>query len=288
MDDIEIVELDTNVVKNKIPWGTIIPFIVLLLIIGVYFIYDIFFKKENIVVDFNFKEESITMNYNSVYELKDNMAFENLDVNDIHFSINNDIVKLETNALISSMVDGEVLVTATYKNINRTMKVIVSSGIDTSISLNFLRNYIDLNKNGTKDIYEYLSIKNIDKSSIKFSSTNSTVAYVSDGKIISLDEGETIIKAMYDEYETSIKVVVGDKYLLFKESEIVLESNKKYDVFEYLDMSDVEKTNIIFKSTDNSVSYVENNDIVTRGKKGECILSAEYLDLYTEIKIVVK
>lgn len=43
MDNVEIVELDTKpVVKNKIPWGTIIVFIVLILLIGGYFIYDIF------------------------------------------------------------------------------------------------------------------------------------------------------------------------------------------------------------------------------------------------------
>ena len=290
MDNVEIVELDTKpVVKNKIPWGTIIVFIVLILLIGGYFIYDIFFNKEKVEVSFSFKNDSITMGLNSAYDLKDNIDFTNLGIESITFVLSdNQIVSLENNALISNTKVGEVTLTATYKDIVRTMNVIVSDGTDKTLSLKFLRSSIDLNDNSSKNVYKYLDLKNIDKSSVVFSSSDSTVAYISGDNIITKGNGETVISAKFDDITSSMKVVVGKKYLKFKDSEINLNNNSNTSVYDFLNMLGIEKNNIVFKSSDNSLVYVDNGSIITRDKSGECTLKATIGDLDTEVKVVVK
>lgn len=290
MDNVEIVELDTKpVVKNKIPWGTIIVFIVLILLIGGYFIYDIFFNKEKVEVSFSFKNDSITMGLNSAYDLKDNIDFTNLGIESITFVLNdNQIVSLENNALISNTKVGEVTLTATYKDIVRTMNVIVSDGTDKTLSLKFLRSSIDLNDNSSKNVYEYLYLKNIDKSSVVFSSSDSTVAYIIGDNIITKGNGETVISAKFGDITSSMKVVVGKKYLKFKDSEINLNNNSNTSVYDFLNMLGIEKNNIVFKSSDNSLVYVDNGSIITRDKSGECTLKATIGDLDTEVKVVVK
>ena len=179
MDNVEIVELDTKpVVKNKIPWGTIIVFIVLILLIGGYFIYDIFFYKEKVEVSFSFKNDSITMGLNSAYDLKDTIDFTNLGIESITFVLSdNQIVSLENNALISNTKVGEVTLTATYKDIVRTMNVIVSDGTE--------------------------------KNNIVFKSSDNSLAYVDNGSIITRDKsGECTLKATIGDLDTEVKVVV--------------------------------------------------------------------------------
>ena len=270
---------------------SIIPsFVILILGIVLFFVYDKFLKKEKVETIFDLRQEQIIMNYNQVYDLSNIVILKNIEQKELNIiSSDTNLITIDNYKLISGNIDGEVNIILTYKKITKNLKVTINDGIDRTPKLLFLKNKIDLNKNYSKDIYDYLSVKNIDIEKIEFVSTNTNVAEVKNGKIDTFEkEGTAIIKAKYNDLETQFKIVVGSKYLYFKETEIILEKKKKYLITDYIDSLNVENTNIIYKINDLSIVYIEDGKLRTREKDGETIITASVGDLVTKAKIIVR
>lgn len=288
MEEIEIIDIKIPE-NNKFPVGRLIAFLILILLIIGFFVYDIFFNKEVIERTFSFKNESITMNFNSVYDIDDLLNLTNLTVNDMKFTINNSLIYIDNYQLISKNTVGEVILTATYKDITDTIKIIIDDGIDKSIKLVFLKNSIDLNKNSRKNIHNYLKIQNINREDIVFSSSDTEVVNIVDGNIITSDvEGSSVVTAKYNDLETNIEIVVGNKYLYFNEEEVILDKNSKYEINDYLDVFGVNTNNIVYKVNDLSILYLESGEIFTRSKEGKAVITATYGDLEAKLNIIVE
>ena len=291
MDNVEIVDIKIPENNNeKFPIGTIMVFVILILGIVLFFVYDKFLKKEKVETIFDLRQEQIIMNYNQVYDLSNIVILKNIEQKELNIiSSDTNLITIDNYKLISGNIDGEVNIILTYKKITKNLKVTINDGIDRTPKLLFLKNKIDLNKNYSKDIYDYLSVKNIDIEKIEFVSTNTNVAEVKNGKIDTFEkEGTAIIKAKYNDLETQFKIVVGSKYLYFKETEIILEKKKKYLITDYIDSLNVENTNIIYKINDLSIVYIEDGKLRTREKDGETIITASVGDLVTKAKIIVR
>ena len=291
MDDIEIVDIKIPENNNqRLPIGTIIVFVCLILGIVLFFVYDRFFKKENIERSFNLNQEQFAMTYNQVYNLSNLIILTNLELSNLQVtSSDNNIITIDNYNLISGNIDGEVNITITYKTITKNLKVIVNDGVDRTPKLSFSKNNIDLNKNFSKNIYDYLNIRNLDKNEILFSSSNIEVADVIDGKIVTFEkDGIAIIKAKYYDLESEIKIVIGNKYLYFKEEEFVLVKNSRYSITDYIDSLNIEMSNIIYKVDDLSVLYITDGQINTRNKNGEAIITVTSGDLVSKTKIIVQ
>ena len=288
MEEIEIIDIKIPE-NNKFPVGRLIAFLILILLIIGFFVYDIFFNKEVIERTFSFKDESIIMNFNSVYDIDDLLNLTNLNVNDMEFTINNSLIYIDNYQLISKNTVGEVILTATYKDITDTIKIIIDDGIDKSIKLVFLKNSIDLNKNSRKNIHDYLKIQNINREDIVFSSSDTEVVNIVDGNIITSDvEGSSVVTAKYNDLETNIEIVVGNKYLYFNEEEVILDKNSKYEINDYLDVFGVNTNNIVYKVNDLSILYLESGEIFTRSKEGKAVIIATYGDLEAKLNIIVE
>lgn len=291
MDNIEIVDIKIPEDNNqKLPIGTIMVFVCLMLGIVAFFIYDKFLKKENIERNFNLNTEQITMSYNQVYDLSNVIKLNNLEKSDLKITSNNtNLIYIDNYSLISRENSGEVNISITYKKIVKNLKVTINDGIDRNPKISFTRNKIDLNINYSKSIYDYLNIKNINKEDIEFTSSNPLVAEIINGKIVTLDnDGTTTIKAKYNELEAELKIVVGNKYLYFKEEIFVLEKNKTYFINDYIESLNIELTNIVYKVDDLSILYIEDGKIKTREKSGEAIITATNDELVSKVKFIIE
>lgn len=291
MDNIEIVDIKIPEDNNqKLPIGTIMVFVCLMLGIVAFFIYDKFLKKENIERNFNLNTEQITMSYNQVYDLSNVIKLNNLEKSDLKITSNNtNLIYIDNYSLISRENSGEVNISITYKKIVKNLKVTINDGIDRNPKISFNRNKIDLNINYSKSIYDYLNIKNINKEDIEFTSSNPLVAEIINGKIVTLDnDGTTTIKAKYNELEAELKIVVGNKYLYFKEEIFVLEKNKTYFINDYIESLNIELTNIVYKVDDLSILYIEDGKIKTREKSGEAIITATNDELVSKVKFIIE
>ena len=291
MDNIEIVDIKIPEDNNqKLPIGTIMVFVCLMLGIVAFFIYDKFLKKENIERNFNLNTEQITMSYNQVYDLSNVIKLNNLEKSDLKITSNNtNLIYIDNYSLISRENSGEVNISITYKKIVKNLKVTINDGIDRNPKISFTRNKIDLNINYSKSIYDYLNIKNINKEDIEFTSSNPLVAEIINGEIVTFDnDGTTTIKAKYNELEAELKIVVGNKYLYFKEESFVLEKNKTYFINDYIESLNIELTNIVYKVDDLSILYIEDGKIKTREKSGEAIITATNDELVSKVKFIIE
>lgn len=289
MDGIEIIELDElKENKKKFPWGTIISFIVLILIIIGYFVYDIFFNREKIDKLFSVKQSTITINYNETYDLRKIFNLQNIQINDVYLNMKkNGIIDIDDFIIISGDKSGEVIFTATYKKQSYDITVIVTDGIELFERMSFLKNKVDMNKNSSKNVLEYLSLSNIDYDKIVFTTTDSNIAEVINGNIVTKNnEGNCKITATYNDMISEIIINIGNKYLYFIDN-VELNTDSSYEIIEYLDYYNIALSNIVYKISDQSLVNIENGKIITSSKEGKTKISASYGDLYTEIVIDV-
>lgn len=161
-----------------------------------------------------FVQDEITVQYSLDELIKIELDYyfnDDATYNDITFSSSNEnVVKIEENKFIQKGI-GTVSITAKYGNLSDTIDIIIVP--QDNISFNKLGYILKPNENMNIEYQSYLN--NSDYEHIELTSSNEQVALVNaDGTITTLQEGEAIITASYNDIKAQLIIVVSNQEYL--------------------------------------------------------------------------
>ena len=234
-----------------------------------------------------------TINVNDVFEL--NLTITPEDTTDdktIKWSSSDDSIAIvDTNGAVTGLRKGIAYINAQVGSFKATCKVIVN---EPKIELQ----KIELNKTditlyeGQKDsLYvRYLPQSYIYKGTVNWQSSNTSVATVSNGKVLTVGEGETTITATVKENGKTFNATCKVKVIKIPEGQIVIDENdfelsightQKLNVLP----NNVDTSNVNWESSDSSTVSVDSNGVVKALKEGNAIITARVGDKVATVNI---
>lgn len=232
------------------------------------------FRDEN---QLSFEADEITLEIGQTSDLKYNYhLINNGRVEDIEWTSSNEDVVSVQNGVVTANKEGSATIRATYEDVTDDIlvNVVLPNRIDIIDDVVTLKE--DKNKNLEIDYYfnDGSTLENVE-----WSSTNSNVAFVENGKLVAKSQGEATITATYKNTSDSINVNVLRKDTFeFANSSLMLVNNKDIYDFEYTMYSyDVDESELVFTSSNEEVAKIEDGKIHI-GKLGQAIITANYGD----------
>lgn len=227
-------------------------------------------------------KEDKNMDLEIDYYFNDHATLDNVEWS----STDNNIAYIENGRLIAKS-QGEVTITATYKNASDSVNV----NVLRKDSFKFAESNLMLVNN--KDIYDFeytMYSYDVDESELRFTSSNEEVAKIEDGKIHIGKLGQAIITANYgDAIDTLVVNVVLPNRLNFIEDEIRVEYRKDCTLNYTIDYAFEDGgrfEDIVFTSDNKDVINIDDNVPQVVGV-GEANITIRYNDLEDTIKINV-
>ena len=194
-------------------------------------------------------------------------------------SSDNKVVTVDNNGKITAIGDGVATITASYQDAIDSIEITVLKK-DT---LDIQSSELTLKIGKTLDIvYEYYFNDGATSEDIIWSSSNTNVVKVNNGKIVAKLEGDAVITAKHNDISSSVKVhVVKPDKIEFKENSIQLDTTQSgylllYDWYSYNTL----ENEIIWKSSNEEVATVENGvlNILSQGETMITAICGEAMD----------
>ena len=246
---------------------------------------EVIILKNNVLV---INTEDCTLKTNKILDLDFEYYFnDNATEEDIVWqSSNTNVAKVE-NGKVTTLLEGEVTITATYKNVSDSVIINVVS----QDKFEFNAEKIKLNNTITEYVLEY-SWYSYDKTEqeIVWESSNNEVATVENGIITLKECGETIITATCgDVVDTIIVKIVRPNSINFVNDNEMVRFEKDAQVeleLDYYFNDDATYSNITFESDNEEVIKVLDNKLIQVGI-GTANITARYGDVNDTIMVDV-
>lgn len=202
-------------------------------------------------------------------------------------SSDNSIVTV-SNGKIKAVAPGKATITAKAGSKSATCTVDVKAPL-TGISLN--KTTASLLKGQSTDLsVTYVPSNTTDNKAVTWTTSNSDVATVSNGKVTGLKEGEATITAKVGDFEATCNITVTEKKLSF------IKLNEDFELFlgdstdltvEYNPEDTTDDKTVTWSSSDNTVVKVDATGKVTALKIGEATITATVGTKTASVKIIV-
>ena len=195
------------------------------------------------------------------------------------YSENQQIVTVTSDGVLKGVSVGTTEVSAKSSNGKvATIKVRVESGV-TSISLN--KTSISLNIGKTEKLVATVLPSNAQDKSVTWSSSDNSIATVSNGTVTAIKPGTVTITAKTSNGKVATcKVVVNNPYIAVTDIKLNI-TNSTIKVGETISLvatitpANATNKSVTWSSSDNSIATVSNNGVVTGIKAGTATITAK-------------
>lgn len=232
----------------------------------------IVWKDENKI---NIENETLSLVIDDTYKLNYDYHLLNGATKDEIFweSSNKDVVVVDNDGNITAISDGVATVTASYEDASDSIEITVLK----KNSLDIQATELVLQVGKTLDItYGYYFNDGATSEDIIWTSSNTNVARVENGRVIAKLDGETTITAKYKDVSASVEVhVVKPDEIEFKDEILELDLNQSgyelsYDWYSY----DTTQEEFVWLSSNEEVATVDDG-ILNVKAVGETIITVE-------------
>lgn len=232
----------------------------------------IVWKDENKI---NIENETLSLVIDDTYKLNYTYHLLNDATQDdiVWSSSNGDVVTVDNQGNITAISDGVATITASYEDASDSIEITVLK----KNSLDIQATELVLQAGKTLDItYGYYFNDGATSDDIIWTSSNTNVARVENGKVIAKLDGETIITAKYKDVSASVEVhVVKPDEIEFKDEMLELDLNQSgyelpYDWYSY----DTTQDEFVWSSSNEDVATIENG-ILNIKSVGETIITVK-------------
>ena len=232
----------------------------------------IVWKDENKI---NIENETLSLVIDDTYKLNYDYHLLNGATKDEIFweSSNKDVVVVDNDGNITAISDGVATVTASYEDASDSIEITVLK----KNSLDIQATELVLQVGKTLDItYGYYFNDGATSEDIIWTSSNTNVARVENGRVIAKLDGETTITAKYKDVSASVEVhVVKPDEIEFKDEILELDLNQSgyelsYDWYSY----DTTQEEFVWLSSNEEVATVDDG-ILNIKAVGETIITVE-------------
>ena len=193
-----------------------------------------------------------------------------VDSGDIKWASSDEsIATVDSNGVIKAISYGTAIVTAEYDGAKASCVVSVNPG---TITLN--RNSIHLDIGDSKPIIATVSPE-IDDMVVKWSSSNDSVAVVSDsGLIKAMSSGTAIVTAEYEGAYATCEVTVNPRIIKLNQSEIKLNIGASYSLVA-VSNPPMKNDEIVWSSSNESAVLVDSTGMLTSVSAGNAVIKAQ-------------
>ena len=204
-------------------------------------------------------------------------------------SENDDIATVTDSGLVTSVGNGETVITATYGDLETTCHVTVAV-VATRIELSHeTLAFLDLNQSVQLTATVYPS-ETFDKT-ITWESSNRGVVEVSDtGLVTSIGDGEAEITARCGNVTATCCVLVGDAIVQISPSKLSFSSlgaQKQLSLNVYIEDDTFDPNSVVWRSSNEGVVTVTDSGLATSIGNGEATITAEYKELKATCRVTV-
>ncbi len=216
------------------------------------------------------------------YELEEGASYEDI----IWESQDKSIATVDNQGNISGVSVGETTITASYKNAQATIKVIIWQDVER---LSFNEERISAEIDDELELeYDYHFIGDSTVDDIEWLSSDDDVVSVENGKIVAHREGNATIAAMYKDIVATIDITVLKKNVLnIIKDEYVLRQGQIVDIdFEYYFNDGATSDDIIWTSSNTDVAEVSKGRI-TANTTGDTVITATYQNISSSVNVKV-
>ncbi|EPH13588.1 hypothetical protein HMPREF9713_00535 [Myroides odoratimimus CCUG 12700] len=231
-------------------------------------------EEAKVKIEFKNKEKQILVNEN--LNLLNELILENVDPKAILWNgYDNKVIEL-TGTTLKGITKGETTITASLKNTDKktTLKIIVN---DVKIAFN--KDQIELEKKKTINLSALLTLENVSKDELNWTSENTDIATVVNGVVSAIKEGEVNIIAISKNKQVkgSIKIIVTPIQI---EELIIVPGNLDMKIFEKTTLKvqtkplDADLKDIVWKSSDERIIKINNKAEIEAVGVGEVTVTA--------------
>lgn len=239
----------------------------------------VYVKGNNTITNISLTKNEININLKEKFNLSQIIIPNTLNMNDIVFDYDSNIIQIDKAGIITGVNIGEANIKIKVKNGNTAyVKIKVSETLTKveSILLNKsnLTMYI-----GNKEILSYqLYPSNSSAKNLTWNSSNPNVVSINNGAIEAIGIGTSIITLKTDEgIEASCKITVKDieisKIILNKDT-LSLKENETYQLSYSIYPTNASNQKVIWNSSDNTIASVSSNGLIIANKVGTAIITA--------------
>lgn len=246
-------------------------------------------ELKKIKMEFKAKERQLFVGES--LNLLNELILEKVDPETIIWTVSNPkVIQLEKNT-IKAIGKGESTVVATLKNSTHrtTLKITVSD-----YKIIFKHDKIAVEHKKTVDLNDILSLENLTKDQLVWSSSNNDIATVVEGKVTTLKEGEVVISAAAKgkNIKSSLTIVVTPILVVTLKStpeiaEMIV--GGKLEIKLNATPADANISGIVWRSSDEKIAKVNDKGEVQAINGGNVIISATTTNgVVAYTRIVVK
>ncbi len=245
---------DTPIMKNTNLYGKVIPKNVLK------------FRTEEFIAEIGL---NYTLDLN--YTLEQGATYDDI----VWSSSDESVIQINEDGTIMALTKGEAIITASYKNVSASIKVI---GFKDENALSFTLEEMTVEIGDVESLsLDYHLINNGKYENIEWKSSDQEIATVENGVLTALAKGQIVITASYEDVQDNILInVLEPNRIDIVSSDISIKENKVQALdLDYFFNDGATTDDIIWESSDSSIAYVENG-ILHAVSAGDVVITANY------------
>lgn len=207
---------------------------------------------------------------------------KNLSASKATWRTSNSSVATVSNGKITAKASGTATITAEYKSKKVEIQVTVSSS-----TLKANRTSISLKEGVSEDVKLTFNSKKLSASKATWTTSNSSVATVKNGKITAKATGSATITAKYSGKEVKINVTVTASTLTASTTKATVNKGKQKEVTLKFNGKKLSASKATWTTSDSSIATVSKGKIKGK-KKGTATITAKYSGKEVKITVTVK
>lgn len=202
--------------------------------------------------------------------------------NNIIWKSSNSNVAIVENGKVTGLQEGTTIITAKAGNQQSTCKVTVTKNFIAVKGIKLNKSSVNLSVGSSEQLIKTITPSNATNQKITWSSSNTSVATVENGKIIAKKEGSAIITASISGYNATCKVTVTNtislKKITINKSSTTLKENESEKLSITYTPTNATIKNVTWTSSDTNVVRVDSTGKITGIQPGSATITAKSSD----------
>ena len=258
-------------------WFNIV--IIILVIIIIVFAYLFFFQDIDKITSITINDKNITLFIGESLDVNVSILPDSESKDKIVWESNNPNVVTIENGKITGISIGTTIVTAKSKNGKVSDTSIVKVIKKEITGIEFDESYIELEIGNAKELKAKIIPEKLQNEKLIWSSSDSSIAMVDEGKITGISNGEVIIKAQGGEKEAicNVKVITPVESIKLDKTTLTVDMGATETINAIISPETASNKNIKWSSSDSSVATVDDGK-VTGIKEGTASITADTID----------
>lgn len=233
-------------------------------------------KVEAESININKSKTTIGIGYSET--LKYSISEDLYGLNIIWTSSNNNVVTVNNSGKITGVSEGSAIITVSVGRQKSTCKVTVSSNYIPITGIKLNKTSTSILVGSSETITKTITPSNANNTDVTWTSSNTSIATVENGKITAKKVGTAIITATAGEYSATCKVTVIDKIALKKitlnKENITIKEKETANLNITYTPSNATNKKVTWKSSNNNIATVDSSGKITGVSKGTVTITA--------------